>query len=125
MFFDEDGFFVPLDRFASLSKNAYQTPMHISERYSQASGLVHFYMHYKNGLYRDAMIDHFAALYRPIDPRFRIGGMDQFTGVPYSQLSQQYREYITGLDSNPNRLAAAKQAAAQAAARKQAAPGDD
>lgn len=121
----EDGFFVPLDRFARLSKNAYQTPMHISERYSQASGLVHFYMHYKNGLYRDAMIDHFAALYRPIAPRFRIGGMDQFTGVPYSQLSQQYREYITGLDSNPNRLAAAKQAAAQATARKQAAPRND
>lgn len=120
----EDGFFVPLDRFASLSKNAYQTPMHISERYSQASGLVHFYMHYKNGLYRDAMIDHFAALYRPIAPGFRIGGMDQFTGVPYSKLSQQYREYITGLDSNPNRLAAAKQAA-QTTARKQAAPRND
>jgi hypothetical protein len=118
----EDGFFVPLDRFAGLSKNAYQTPMHISERYSQASGLVHFYMHYENGLYRDAMIDHLAALYRPIDPGFRIGGMDHFTGVPYSKLSQQYRDYITGLDSAPNRLAAAIQAAAQAAARKQAAP---
>lgn len=117
----EDGFFVPLERFASLSKNAYQTPMHISERYSQASGLVHFYMHYKNGLYRDAMIDHFAALYRPTDPVFRIGGMDQFTGVPYAKLSQQYREYITGLDSNPNRLAAAIQAAKQAAAVKAAA----
>jgi hypothetical protein len=117
----EDGFFAPLDRFASLSKNAYQTPLHISERYSQASGLVHFYMHYENGLYRDAMIDHFAALYRPIAPGFRIGGMDHFTGVPYSKLSQQYREYITGLDSNPNRLAAAIQAASQAAAAQAAA----
>lgn len=118
----EDGFFVPLDRFAGLSKNAYQTPMHISERYSQASGLVHFYMHYEDGLYRDAMIDHLAALYRPIAPGFRIGGMDQFTGVPYSKLSQQYREYITGLDSNPNRLAAAIQAAGQAAAAQAAIP---
>jgi hypothetical protein len=113
-----DGFFVPLERFASLSKNAYQAPLQISQRYSQASGVVHFYMHYKRGIYRDALIDHFAALYRPITPGFRVGGMDYYTGVPYSELSRQYREYISGLDSDPNRLAAAKQAAAV----KQAAP---
>ena len=116
----KDGFVVPLDRFASLSKNAYQDRVEISERYSQASGVVHFYMHYKDGVYRDALIDHFAALYRPITPGFRVGGMDHFTGVPYSELSRQYREYISELDSDPNRLAAAKQlAAAQRAARRQ------
>ncbi len=115
----KDGFFVPLDRFASLSKNAYQDPFQISQRYSQASGVVHFYMHYKDGMYRDALIDHFAALYRPIDPGFRVGGMDHFTGVAYSELNRQYREYISALDSNPNRLAAAKlPAAAQRAAPK-------
>ena len=107
----KEGFFIPLDRFASLSKNAFQNPMDISERYSQASGLVHFYMHFENGIYRDALIDHFAALYRPIDPRLRIAGMDHFTGVSYSELSRQYREYISGLDSDPNRLAARKRAA--------------
>ena len=108
----KDGFFVPLDRFASLSKNAFQEPLQISERYSQASGVVHFYMHFDNGRYRDALIDHFAALYRPIAPGFRVGGMDQFTGVPYDRLSQQYRDYISGLDTDPNRLAARKRAAA-------------
>ena len=118
----KDDFFVPLDRLASLSKNAYQDPAQISQRYSQASGLVHFYMHYDNGRYRDAMIDHFAALYRPIDPGFRVGGMDHFTGVSYATLSQQYREYISVLDSNPNRLAAAIQAAAVQAAPPQPAP---
>ena len=112
----KDDFFVPLDRFASLSKNAYQDLAQISQRYSQASGVVHFYMHYENGRYRDALIDHFAALYRPIAPGFRVGGMDHFTGVPYATLSQQYRDYISSLDSNPNRLAAAVQAAQQAAA---------
>ncbi len=116
----KDGFFVPLDRFASLSKNAFQHAVDISERYSQASGVVHFYMHYRDGVYRDALIDHFAALYRPIAPGPRIGGMDYFTGVSYDELSRQYREYISGLDSDPNRLAAAKQLAnAQRAARRQ------
>ena len=106
-----DAFFVPLDQLASLSKNEYQAPSEISERYSQASGVVHFYMHYKDGVYHDALIDHFAALYRPIAPGYRIGGMDYFTGVSYDELSRQYREYISRLDSNPNRLANAKQAA--------------
>ncbi|NQV29010.1 MAG: DUF1570 domain-containing protein [Rhodopirellula sp.] len=118
----KDGFFVPLDRFASLSKNAYQDPHQISQRYSQASGVVHFYMHFESGRYRDALIDHFAALYRPIAPGFRIGGMDQFTGVDYSVLSRQYRDYISGLDSNPNRLAAAIQAAAAKEAAQQPLP---
>lgn len=109
----EDGIFVPVDRLAGLSKKAFQDPNGIKERYTQASGLVHFYMHYENGRYRDAMIDHLAALYRPITPGFRIGGMDQFTGVSYSELSRQYRDYISALDSDPYRLEAAKQAAAQ------------
>jgi hypothetical protein len=69
-------------------------------------------MHYENGRYRDAMIDHLAALYRPIAQGFRVGGMDQFTGVSYSELSRQYRDHISGLDSDPHRLEAAKQAAA-------------
>lgn len=115
--FVKDGFFVPLDRFASLSKNAYQDPLQISERYSQASGLVHFYMHYNDGQYRDALIDHFAALYRPITPGYRVGGMDYYTGVPYDRLSQQYRDYISSLDSNPNRLEAARQADAEISTR--------
>lgn len=105
----KDGFFVPLDRFASLSKNAYQAPLHISERYSQASGLVHFYMHYNGGQYRDALIDHFAALYRPLEAGFRVAGMDQFTGVSYDTLGQQYRSYIDALDTNPQRLLARPQ----------------
>jgi hypothetical protein len=104
----KDGFFVSLDRFASLSKNAYQDPLQISERYSQASGLVHFYMHFNGGQYRDALIDHFAALYRPIAPGFRVGGMDQYTGVNYSELNRQYRDYISEMDTDPNRLAARK-----------------
>ena len=108
----KDGIFVPLDRFASLNKIAFQAPIGIRERYTQASGGVHFYMHYENGRYRDAMIDHLAALYRPIAQGFRVGGMDQFTGVSYSELSRQYRDHISGLDSDPHRLEAAKQAAA-------------
>jgi hypothetical protein len=110
----QDNFFVPLDRFASLSKNAYQDPLQISERYSQASGLVHFYMHFNRGQYRDALIDHFAALYRPIAPGFRVGGIDQFTGVPYEKLGQQYRDYISGLDTDPRRRSARQQRQQQA-----------
>lgn len=101
----EENFFVPLDRFAALGKVTYQNQLQIRERYSQASGLVHFYMHSNQGRYRDAFIDHIAALYRPLPKGFRVGGMDRYTGVSYEALGQQYRDYISGLESNP--LAAA------------------
>jgi hypothetical protein len=92
-----DGYYVPLSKFASMGKLDFQSSTNISKNYSQASGLTHFFMHYENGKYRDALINHLSLLYVPRKVRVRIAGLDKLTGVSAKKLDQQYREYITAL----------------------------
>ncbi len=74
----------------------------LQKYYAQAASMTHFYINYNNGIYRDALLTHLSEIYSPIDGvRFKAQGMDQLTGVPYDQLQQQYREYMTGLIVEP------------------------
>lgn len=87
-------YYVPLARFTSMSMLAYQTDPSIEKNYSQASGLVHFFMHADNGRYRDALISHLELLYRPQSVRGHLPGLDQLTGVAYEELDRQYIEHL-------------------------------
>lgn len=86
-----------LESFAKMGMVAYQTggQQELQRRYSQASGLSHFFMHYADGKYRDAFMLHLAQLYHS-NPRIQDAtqGLDVLTGVPYSTLDRQYREYL-------------------------------
>ena len=65
--------------------------------YSQASGLTHFFLHYQNGQYRNALISHLSALYQPVGAGVRVVGLDQLTNTPATRLDEQYREYMASL----------------------------
>lgn len=93
----EDSYYVPLAGFAALGKLPFQTHRDISMNYSQASGLTHFFLHYQNGRYRDALISHLSALYQPTRAGVRVIGLDHLTRTPSAQLDAEYREYIAGL----------------------------
>ena len=95
----DEAFFMPFSQIVALGKNDYQSPDAIHERYSQAAGMVHFLMHYQDGLYRDAMINHLSLLYRTVGPGRRVAGIDHFSGVSYQKLDQQYRDYISTLET--------------------------
>jgi len=93
---DED-YFVPQDKFSRMGRIVYQTgstPL-LQKRYSQAAGLAHFYMHYKNGVYRNALMIYMAQIYHS-SPRVRsrVRGLDVLIGVDYPTLDRQYREYL-------------------------------
>ena len=97
---DED-YLLPFDRFAALGMREFQAPGDLDtlqRYYSQASGMAHFFMHFEDGRYRDALILHLSQIYSP-DRRVRekARGMDALTGVPYDELERQYRDYITAL----------------------------
>ena len=94
-------YYVPLARFTSMSMLAYQTDPSIEKNYSQASGLVHFFMHYDNGRYRDALISHLELLYRPQAARVHVPGLDQLTGVTYEELDRQYIEHLRSFAKEP------------------------
>ena len=93
----KDNYYVPLEQFAAMGKRPFQTHREIRKNYSQASGLAHFFLHYQDGLYRDALIQHVAALYRPVRPGTRVAGLDQLLRIPPERLDVQYREYIREL----------------------------
>jgi len=90
-----DEYYLPLKQFSDMGMQRFQTHRAISKNYSQASGLAHFFMHYKQGLYRDALIQHLAQIYspRPVE----IQSLAELTGVSFTELDRQYGEYIKSL----------------------------
>ena len=96
-------FFVPLRKFTELGMWAYQHPPNgdtLSGYYSQGSGLTHFFLHYEDGIYRDALIAHLAQIYSPIARiRAQPNSLSELTGVSIDELDRQYRSYLTEMQS--------------------------
>ncbi len=89
-----DGYFLPLANFTSMGKDAFQAHRQIENNYSQASGLVHFFMHFDGGRYRDDLIEHLRELYQQAENGRRPRSLEDLTGVDFADLDQQYGEYV-------------------------------
>ena len=105
-----DKYYVPLARFAAMGGEEFQhVPKdELPKNYTQASGLTHFFLHYEDGIYREALIKHLSDIYS-LNLRVRDNprGLDKLTGVSYSELDRQYGKYISQLDCGANLEAAA------------------
>lgn len=92
----------PLARFTLYGQLDFQMPelAILQKRYAQATGLAHFFMNYKEGLYRDEFIAYLSQTYSPVE-RIRAGKLtrtlEQILGVPYATLDTQYAAYMRGL----------------------------
>lgn len=104
----DEGYLVPLARYDEMGKLAFQSDPNIKKNYSQAAGLAHFFMHYGDGRYRDALVQHLELLYRPQTGRVRVAGLNQLTGVSYDELDRQYIEHMRSLDVDPAGTATTK-----------------
>jgi hypothetical protein len=104
-----DGYYVPLERFASMGMSAFQHDPNIRKNYSQAAGLTHFFMHYEGGRYRDALVEHLSELYHATG-RYRpmVRPMDELTGFSFADLDRQYVEYMHALPAAFNQAAAGR-----------------
>jgi len=93
-----DNYYVPLEMFCRLGKDAFQNHPERAKLYSQASGVTHFLMHYDNGRYRESLVELLSSIYRP-DPKnpTRQLNISEVTGVSFADLDQQYREYMQTL----------------------------
>ena len=91
----QENYQIPLARLAEMGKLAFQNDPKIAMNYSQSSGLTHFFMHYGEGRYRDALIEHIRRLYQVTPLRGRVAGLDLLTDTRYETLDRQYREYLT------------------------------
>ena len=91
----EDGYYIPLETFAAMGTNQIQQSREIRKLYSQASGLTQFFMHYGDGKYRDALIEHLSQLYsRNRNVRDNPATLPQLIGTDYKHLDEQYGEYM-------------------------------
>jgi hypothetical protein len=94
--FLREGYYVPLAQFAAMGMRQFQNQSEedLSRNYSQSSGLVHFFMHYEGGLYRDALIEHLSQIYEPGKRFTPPQSLAELTGVPFAELDQQYKDYL-------------------------------
>ncbi len=90
----KDGYYLPLAEFTAMGKDAFQRHPQITNNYSQASGLVHFFMHYEGGRYRDDLIEHLRQVYKQAETGRRPFALEVLTGSNFAELDQQYGEYV-------------------------------
>ena len=95
-----DGYYVTLQHLSSMGMDTFQSHPKRSQNYSQGSGLAHFFMHYEDGVYRDAFITYLAAIYgRNPNRRPNPPSLSELTEVANPKLDQQYRDYMWQLDT--------------------------
>jgi hypothetical protein len=88
-----DKFYVPLAEFTSYGRLRLQGDPRIATLYSQAAGLTNFLVYYQDGRYRDALVQYLSTVYSGQDD---LGTLARLTGVGYSDLDKQYREFLRG-----------------------------
>lgn len=95
-----DGYYVPLEDFVAMGKDVFQNSPQIQNNYSQASGLVHFFMHYERGRYRDNLIEHLRQVYQQAErPSAQVESLEDLTGVRFADLDRQYAEYVRAMSN--------------------------
>jgi hypothetical protein len=93
-----DKYYVPLPEFCRMGMQAYQESREIKRNYAQGAGLVHFFLHYGEGAYRDEFIEYLSQIYstrrvtreNPEKPW-------ELAGVEPELLDRQYAEHIRQL----------------------------
>ena len=102
-----DKYYVPLGQFAGMGMRVFQMKERsiLAKNYSQASGLAHFFMHYDDGQYRDALIRHLSQLYHPAQrPIGRTESLADLTATEFSELDRQYAQYLKLLQKGLDEL---------------------
>lgn len=97
MHFVDEGYYVPFREFARMGMVAFQSikKPEIAMNYSQGAALTHFFMHYEDGRYREALIEHLSQIYSPTKSvRERPDSLEDLTGVSDVDLDRQYADYV-------------------------------
>jgi len=95
-------FFVPMARLTRMGMREFRLGGDVAmlqRYYAQSAGMTHFFMHYRDGIYREALIEHLARMYSPdARVRRRATSIADLAGVRFETLDQEYREHLRILD---------------------------
>lgn len=86
-----DKSYIPLRKFTSMSRIAFQSYEDLNLLYSQAAGLSFFLMFYKNGVYCNAYVKYLYMIYQGIDS---VNSLELLTGKSFEILDKEYQEFM-------------------------------
>ena len=92
LFVDED--FIPLREYVGLSREEFQNRRDIATLYSEAAGLTYFFMHYDNGVYRDAFVSYLYQVYQGLDTQ---DSLEKATGKTFEELENEYVSFMQAI----------------------------
>jgi hypothetical protein len=98
--FIREKYYVPLHEFTRMGMAPFQTveEANLRKNYSQGAAVTHFFMHYDDGRYREALIEYLSQIYSPDKSvRERPDSLEELTGVANEDLDRQYADYIRKL----------------------------
>ena len=93
----EDNSYVKLREYAQLNRSEFQARKDLPLLYSEAAGLTFFFMHYKNGVYRDPFVTYLFYVYQGID---RPNTLEEAIGKSFEEIDAEYREFMSELYRN-------------------------
>lgn len=112
--FVRENYYVPLHEFTRMGMAPFQNVVEadLRKNYSQGAAVTHFFMHYDDGRYREALIEYLSQIYSPDKSvREHPDSLEELTGVADEDLDRQYADYIRKLAPLPTKQPAADAAA--------------
>ena len=98
MHFVDENYYMPLQEFTRMGMDMFQRAPQIRKNYSQGAALTHFFLHYDEGRYREALIEHLSQIYSPTKAvRDNPESLAELTGVEDEELDRQFADYIRQL----------------------------
>ncbi len=99
-----ENYYVRLQEFTRMGQMAFMSVPEgeLRKNYSQGAALTHFFMHYDDGRYREALIEYLSQIYSPDkSTREHPDSLAELTGVADEVLDRQYADYIRRLVPRP------------------------
>jgi len=90
----DEGTYLPLRTYAGFSMKEFQAQKDLSLLYTQAAGLAFFFMHYKDGAYRNAFVNYIFLIYMGKDAP---DALERLTGKTFEELDAEYKEFMASL----------------------------
>ncbi len=99
-FFDEKTY-LPLRQYVAATRESFQTnDMPLLQRlYAQATGLSFFFIHYRDGVYRNAFIAYLYAIYQGVD---QPNSLEKLTGKTFEELDAEYAKFLQSVRAATN-----------------------
>ena len=101
----EEKTYIPMRQYVAATRESFQTnDMPLLQRlYAQATGLTFFFVHYRDGVYRNAFIAYLYAIYQGVD---RPDSLEKLTGKTFEELDAEYAKFLQNVrdatvDSTP------------------------